>query len=224
MIQIEQLDVGNLQYVWSSSQSSVQWPNTTKQTYITHRATYNVPWAPTRQRVSRHWILSSASHLSMLPSFSQSVLPCVWDCMFLRYLQYLSMDWILSSAWHLSMLPSFSQSVLPCVWDCMFLRYLQNLSMDWILSSAWHLSILPSFSQSVLPCFWDYMFLRYLQHLLTDCRQTFVIGASWDKHEPIRFLGQKVTVTLSRWKHRLIEGCKYGQMHAKQIATGSGGL
>ena len=36
------------------------------------------------------------------------------------------------------------------------------------------------------------MFPRYLQYLLTDFRQTFVTGASWDRDELIRFWGQKV--------------------------------
>jgi len=35
-----------------------------------------------------------------------------------------------------------------------------------------------------------YMFPRYLQCPLMDFRQTFVIGASWDKDELIRFWGQ----------------------------------
>ena len=38
------------------------------------------------------------------------------------------------------------------------------------------------------------MFLRYLQYLLTDFRQTFVTGASWDADDLITFLGQKVKV------------------------------
>ena len=36
------------------------------------------------------------------------------------------------------------------------------------------------------------MFPRYLQYLLTDFRQTFVTGASWDTDDVITFLGQKV--------------------------------
>jgi len=36
------------------------------------------------------------------------------------------------------------------------------------------------------------MFLRYLQYLLTDFRQTFVPGASWDTDDLITFLGRKV--------------------------------
>jgi len=35
---------------------------------------------------------------------------------------------------------------------------------------------------------------RYLQYLLTDFRQTFVTGASWDTDDLITFLGQKVRV------------------------------
>jgi len=36
------------------------------------------------------------------------------------------------------------------------------------------------------------MFPRYLQYLLTDFRQTFVTGASWDTDDLITFFGQKV--------------------------------
>jgi len=38
------------------------------------------------------------------------------------------------------------------------------------------------------------MFPRYLQYLLTDFRQTFVTGASWDTNDLITFLVQKVKV------------------------------
>jgi len=38
------------------------------------------------------------------------------------------------------------------------------------------------------------MFPRYLQYLLTDFRQTFVTGASWDTDDLITFLGQNVKV------------------------------
>jgi len=38
------------------------------------------------------------------------------------------------------------------------------------------------------------MFPRYLQYLLTDFRQTFVTGASWDADDLITFLAQKVKV------------------------------
>jgi len=40
----------------------------------------------------------------------------------------------------------------------------------------------------------SFMFPRYLQYLLTDFRQTFVTGASWDRDDLITFLGQKVKV------------------------------
>ena len=40
----------------------------------------------------------------------------------------------------------------------------------------------------------SFMFPRYLQYLLTDFRQTFVTGASWDADDLITFLGQKVKV------------------------------
>jgi len=38
------------------------------------------------------------------------------------------------------------------------------------------------------------MFPQYLQYLLTDFRQTFVTGASWDTDDLITFFGQKVKV------------------------------
>jgi len=38
------------------------------------------------------------------------------------------------------------------------------------------------------------LFPRYLQYLLTDFRQSFVTGASWDTDDLITFLGQKVKV------------------------------
>jgi len=51
---------------------------------------------------------------------------------------------------------------------------------------------------SVRPCVHDsrgsFMFPRYLQYLLTDFRQTFVTGASWDTDDLVTFLGQKVKV------------------------------
>jgi len=40
----------------------------------------------------------------------------------------------------------------------------------------------------------SFMFPRYLQYLLTDFRQTFVTGASWDADDLITCLGQKVKV------------------------------
>ena len=38
------------------------------------------------------------------------------------------------------------------------------------------------------------MFPLHLQYLLTDFRQPFVTGASWDTDDLITFLGQKVKV------------------------------
>jgi len=38
---------------------------------------------------------------------------------------------------------------------------------------------------------WSYMFPRYLQYPLIDFRQSFVTGASRNKHELIRFWGQR---------------------------------
>ena len=56
----------------------------------------------------------------------------------------------------------------------------------------------PSVPLSVRPCVRDsrgsFMCPRYLQYLLTDFRQTFVTGASWDTDDLITFLGQKVKV------------------------------
>jgi len=50
----------------------------------------------------------------------------------------------------------------------------------------------------VCPCVGDsrgsFIFPLYLQYLLTDFRQTFVTGASWDTDDLTTFLGQKVKV------------------------------
>ena len=60
------------------------------------------------------------------------------------------------------------------------------------------LSVRASVRASVPPSVHDscgsFMFPRYLQYLLTDFRQTFVTGASWDTDDLITFLGQKVEV------------------------------
>jgi len=51
----------------------------------------------------------------------------------------------------------------------------------------------------------SFMFTQYLQYLLTDFRQTFVTGASWDTDDLIKFLGQKVKVqghTIAAEAHR----------------------
>ena len=54
----------------------------------------------------------------------------------------------------------------------------------------------PSVRACVRPSVCDsrgsFMFPRYLQYLLTDFRQTFVTGASWDTDDLITFLGRKV--------------------------------
>ena len=52
----------------------------------------------------------------------------------------------------------------------------------------------PSVRASVRDSHYSFMFPRYLQYPLTDFRQTFVTGASRDRDELIRFLGQKVKV------------------------------
>jgi len=52
----------------------------------------------------------------------------------------------------------------------------------------------PSVRQCVRDSRGSFMFPQYLQYLLTDFRQTFVTGASWDRDELIRFWGQKVKV------------------------------
>ena len=53
----------------------------------------------------------------------------------------------------------------------------------------------PSVPLSVRPCVRDsrgsFMFPRYLHYLLTDFRQTFVTGASWDTGDLITFFGSK---------------------------------
>ena len=60
------------------------------------------------------------------------------------------------------------------------------------------LSVRPSVRACVRPSVRDsrgsFMFPRYLQYLLTDFRQTFVTGASWDTDDLVTFLGQKVKV------------------------------
>ena len=55
-------------------------------------------------------------------------------------------------------------------------------------------SVPPSVRPSVRDSHGSFMFPRYLQYLLTDFRQTFVTGASWDTDDLIKFLGQKVKV------------------------------
>jgi len=56
------------------------------------------------------------------------------------------------------------------------------------------LSVRASVRPSVLYSSGSFMFPRYLQYLLTDFRQTFVTGASWDTDDLVTFLGQKVKV------------------------------
>ena len=56
------------------------------------------------------------------------------------------------------------------------------------------LSVHPSVRPSVRDSRGSFIFPRYLQYLLTDFRQTFVTGASWDADELITFLGQQVKV------------------------------
>jgi len=57
-------------------------------------------------------------------------------------------------------------------------------------------SVPPSVHACVRPCVRDsrctFMFPRHLQYLLTDFRQTFVTGASWDTDDLITFWGRKV--------------------------------
>ena len=52
----------------------------------------------------------------------------------------------------------------------------------------------PSVRPSVRDSRGSFMFPRYLQYLLTNFRQTFVTGASWDTDDLITFLCQKVKV------------------------------
>jgi len=56
------------------------------------------------------------------------------------------------------------------------------------------LSMRASVRASVRDSRGSFMFPQYLQYLLTDFRQTFVSGASWDTDDLITFLGQKVKV------------------------------
>ena len=56
------------------------------------------------------------------------------------------------------------------------------------------LSVRASVRASVRDSRGSFMFPRYLQYLLTDFRQAFVTGASWDTGDLITFLGQKVKV------------------------------
>jgi len=67
----------------------------------------------------------------------------------------------------------------------------------------------PSVRACVRPCVRDsrgsFMFPRYLQYLLTDFRQTFVTGASWDTDDLITFLGQKVKVTPLRRRRTALD-------------------
>jgi len=56
------------------------------------------------------------------------------------------------------------------------------------------LSVRPCVRPSVRDSRGSFMFPRYLQYLLTDFRQTFVTGASWDTDDLNTFVGQKVKV------------------------------
>jgi len=58
----------------------------------------------------------------------------------------------------------------------------------------------PSVRASVRDSRGSFMFPRYLQYLLTDFRQTFVTGASWDTDDRLCFGVErsKVKVTPSR--------------------------
>ena len=53
------------------------------------------------------------------------------------------------------------------------------------------LSVRASVRPSVRDSRGSFMFPRYLQYLLTDFRETFVIGASWDRDDLITFFGSK---------------------------------
>jgi len=60
------------------------------------------------------------------------------------------------------------------------------------------------------------MFPRCLQYLLTDFRQTFVTGASWDTDDLITFLGQKVKVqghTIAAEAQHCYYGFQFRQYH-----------
>jgi len=70
----------------------------------------------------------------------------------------------------------------------------------------------PSVPLSVRLCVRDsrgsFMFPRYLKYLLTDFRQTFVTGASWDTDDLITFLWvkrSKFKVTPSRRRRTALD-------------------
>ena len=83
----------------------------------------------------------------------------------------------------------------------------------------------------VRPCIRDsrgsFMFPRYLQYLLTDFRQTFVTGASWDTDDLIMFLGQKVKVqghtmaaeahSTPRYRRVQLFSCKCFMLHVTTV-------
>ena len=49
------------------------------------------------------------------------------------------------------------------------------------------------------------MFPRYLQYLLTDFRQTFATGASWDTDDLITFLGHIAAEAHSTRRYRRVQ-------------------
>jgi len=63
------------------------------------------------------------------------------------------------------------------------------------------LSVRPSVRPSVIHVV--VLFPRYLQYLLTDFRQTFVTGASWDTDDLFTFWGQKSKFKVTpSWRRR----------------------
>jgi len=84
-----------------------------------------------------------------------------------------------------------------------------------MLKAIWFAHLCPSFRRCVSQFFclsvyqyvWDYMFPQYLQYPSMDFHRTFVIGASWNKDELIRFGVKRskvkghITTAEASWKH-----------------------
>jgi len=69
----------------------------------------------------------------------------------------------------------------------------------YVLLACVHASVHALVHKSVSPSVRPRLFPWYLQYRLIVSLQTFVVGASWDIDEPIRFCGQSSKVTLSWW-------------------------
>jgi len=93
-------------------------------------------------------------------------------------------------------------------------------------------SVRPSVIHVVVLCFRD---ISTLQYLLTDFRQTFVTGVSWDTDDLITFWGQKVKVqghtiaaeahSTRRYRTRFLhDGGTVGPITAAVLQTAISGL